>query len=125
MLALATTAAYADTASDVIRGAIIGAIIGNNIGDGDSKSGAVIGAISGVIAGSNHDNYHNRNYHGKYYKKNCYHKHYCNCAVKTVRYEEKYFVQGRVVRDSCGNFLYYIPDRYETVYRYRDVPVCR
>ena len=117
MLALATSAAYADTGSDAIRGAIIGAIIGNNIGDGDSKSGAIIGAISGVIAGGKHHRHYGQNYHRNY--------HHCNCGVRTVRIEERYWVPERIIRDSCGNVLYYEPGRYETSYKFRSVPVCR
>lgn len=125
MLALATSAAYADTGSDAIRGAIIGAIIGNNIGDGDAKSGAVIGAISGVIAGSKHHRHYGQDYHVRQHTKNHYHRHYCNCGVKTVRIEERYWIPEKVVRDSCGNVLYYEPGRYETSYKFRNVPVCR
>ena len=90
-----------------------------------SFSKAKIGAISGVIAGSKHHRYPGQDYHVRQHTRNHYHRHYCNCGVKTIRIEERYWVPERIIRDSCGNVLYYEPGRYETSYKFRSVPACR
>lgn len=127
MLALSAINVHAsDRAHDAIVGGILGAIIGNNIGDGDAKSGAVIGAISGVIAGSKHHSPHRgTEYHVRQHTKNDYHRHYCNCGVKTIKIEERVWVPEKRVYDSCGSLIHYEPGRYETSYKFRSVPVCR
>lgn len=133
ILMLVAIATQATASEQIIRdgvfGSVLGAVIGNNIGDGDAKTGAVIGGVTAIIFGEQgrtEKRYHkSQQYHVRQHTVNHYHRHYCNCGVKTIRIEEKVWVPEKKVYDSCGKLIYFEPGHYVTHYKFRNVPVCK